>query len=294
MYDTVLVPTDGSEHAERAATHAQYLATAFDATVHVVTVVDLQAAGGPFDAGGVDDAFVDRLEAEGERAIEAIESTFEGSALETAVVRGQPDEAILDYADEYGVDVIAMGTHGRTGFGRYLAGSVTEAVVRHAEVPVLTVRQTAASQEADYDEVMIPTDGSAAAGAAVEHGLAVADRTGARVHAVNVVNVNDLATGADYTLPTELLDSFEKQGQRITDEIASAARDRGLDAVTEVREGFPGRDLLDYAETAEIDLIAMGTAGRTGLRRFLLGSTAERVIRHADAPVLAVTPGDEE
>jgi len=294
MYDTVLVPTDGTEHAERAAAHAQYLATMFDATVHVITVVDVQAAAGPFDAGGVDTAFVERLEAEGERAVAAIESTFDGDAIETAVLRGRPEEAILDYTDEHGVDLIAMGTHGRTGVNRYISGSVTEAVVRHAEVPVLTVRKTAVSRVTEYDEIMIPTDGSAAAGAAVEHGLAVAERTDARVHAVNVVNVSDLATGADYTLPTELLQTFQERGQRVTEEIAAAARDRGLDAVTEVREGFPGQDLLDYAETAEIDLIAMGTAGRTGLRRFLLGSTAERVIRHADAPVLAVTEPDEE
>lgn len=294
MYDTILVPVDGSEHAERAAAHAQYLATVFDATVHVVSVVDVQAVAGPFDAGGVDEAFVERLEAEGEQAIEAVESEFEGGAIETAVVQGRPNEAILDYTEEHGVDMIAMGTHGRTGLGRYLTGSVTEAVVRHAEVPVLTVRKTAASRVSEYDDIMIPTDGSEAATAAVEHGLAVAERTGARVHVVNVVNVSDLATGADYTLPTELLQTFQERGERITEEIAAAARDRGLDAVTEVREGFPGQDLLDYAETAEVDLIAMGTAGRTGLRRFLLGSTAERVIRHADVPVLAVTEHDEE
>jgi len=293
MYDTILVPTDGSPHAERAAAHAQYLATAFEATVHVVTVVDVQAAAGPFGAGGVDTEFVDRLEAEGKEAITAIEATFDESAIETAVVRGEPDDAILDYATEHDVDMIAMGTHGRTGLGRYISGSVTEAVVRHADVPVLTVRKTEASTVEDYDDIMIPTDGSDAAGVAFDHGLAIAERTGARVHAVNVVNISDLSTGADYTMPTELFETFRERGERATEAVAAAARERGLDAVTEVREGFPARDLLDYAESEAVDLIAMGTAGRTGMSRFLLGSTAERVIRHADAPVLAVNARDQ-
>lgn len=291
-YDTILVPTDGSDPASRAATQAAYLAEAFDASVHVVSVVDVQAAAGPFDAGGVDDEFIERLEAEGESAIEVIEAAID-DAVETALVRGTPGEAILDYVDDHDIDLIAMGTHGRTGLRRYVAGSVTEHVVRHAEVPVLTTRATEASQVEDgYEEIMLPTDGSEPAGVAVEHGLAVAERTGARVHVVNVVDVAELSAGPDYTLPTELLENFRERGERVTEEIASAAEARGIDAVTAVREGFPAQDLLEYADEQDIDLIAMGTQGRTGLSRFLLGSTTERIIRRADAPVLAVNARD--
>jgi len=294
MYETILVPTDGSDHAERAAAHAQYLSALFEATVHLISVVDVQAAAGPFDAGGVDDEFVDRLRSDGRDAIDTIEADFESGSVETAVVEGSPGTAILDYADEHGVDLVAMGTHGRTGLRRYIAGSVTEHVVRHAEVPVLTARVTDASVLEDgYDDVLIPTDGSEAAGVAVDHGLTVAERTGARVHAVNVVDVSDLSSGPDYTLPTELLEQFRDRGERATEEIAAAAEDRGLDALTDVREGFPARDLLDYAAEHGIELIAMGTAGRTGMSRFLLGSTAERIIRHAESPVLAVNARDE-
>jgi nucleotide-binding universal stress UspA family protein len=293
MYETILVPTDGSDHAERAAAHAQYLSVLFEATVHLISVVDVQAAAGPFDAGGVDDEFTDRIRSDGRDTIDAIEADFENGSAETAVVEGSPGTAILDYAAEHGVDLIAMGTHGRTGLRRYIAGSVTEHVVRHAEVPVLTVRVTDASVLEDgYDDVLIPTDGSEAAGVAVDHALAVAERTGARVHAVNVVDVSDLSSGPDYTLPTELLEQFRDRGERVTEEIAAAAEDRGLDTVTDVREGFPARDLLDYVGEHGIELIAMGTAGRTGMSRFLLGSTAERIIRHAESPVLAINARD--
>lgn len=88
MYETILVPTDGSKHAIRAAEHAHYLMQAFDATVHLVSAADIQTAGGMFNAGGVDRQFVERIEAEYEDAIATTEETFEGDAIETSVLRG--------------------------------------------------------------------------------------------------------------------------------------------------------------------------------------------------------------
>ena len=140
MYDTILVPTDGSEHAVRAAEHGVYLARAFDATVHLLSVVDVQDAAGLFDVGGVGGKFLERVEAEGEAAVDAVEAvTSEEDRVETALVRGRPDEEVLTYADEHGVDLIAMGTHGRTGLDRYLLGGTTERTIRHADVPVLSI-----------------------------------------------------------------------------------------------------------------------------------------------------------
>jgi len=292
MYDSVLVPTDGSEHARRAAEHAVSVAAAVDATVHVLSVVDVQAAAGPFNAGGVDEAFVTRLEEESAEAIDAVEAIAEASGLagvQTAIRRGRPPQAILEYADAQDVDLVAMGTHGRTGIERYVLGSVTEAVVRQAEVPVLTARATDRSRVADgYEDVLLPTDGSEYAAVAFEHGIAIARAFGARVHAVNVVNVADL-TPRPGAAPSEgVIDSFETAGETATAEIATRASAAGLETVTDVREGPPARSLLDYADEQGIDLIAMGTAGRTGPSRYLLGSTTERIIRHADVPVLAV------
>lgn len=290
MYDMILIPTDGSDHAIRAAEHGRYLARAFDATIHVINVVDVQATAGMFSTGGVGENFISRLEDEGRKAIEAAEEVVEETdSVQTAVVRGEPSEAILDYANDHGADLFAMGTHGRTGVDRYVAGSVTERVVRLAEAPVLTVRATGRSQVAeDYDEILIPTDGSEPAAAAVDHGLAIAEQAGARVHAVNIVDVGDIAVTPDYTPPTEVVEHLESEGETATETITTQAQDRGLDAVTAVREGLPARDLLQYAEEHDIDLIAMGTTGRTGLNRYLLGSTTERIIRHAKIPVLAV------
>ncbi len=297
MYDTVLVPTDGSGHAERAAAHGLALAGAFDATVHVINVVDVQAAAGPFSAGGVDQPFVDRLEANGEAAIEAAKGVTDergAGGIRTDIVRGRPAEAILEYAADHEADLLAMGTHGRTGLSRYIAGSVTERVLRLAEVPVLTARAAGQNRATGgYDEILLPTDGSDCAGAAVEHGVGIAAQFDARVHAVTVVDPGSVAHTPLAPAPPGLLESLESAGEQATEQVAADAREAGVDAVTTVREGPPAETLLSYAEDNDIGLIAMGTAGLTGLSRHLLGSTTERTIRRADVPVLAVGAGDE-
>lgn len=295
MYDTILIPSDGSEHAVRAAEHGVYLARAFDATVHLLNVVDVQGAAGLFDAGGVDEAFVERLESEGEGAIEAVEAVTSGDdRVETALVRGRPSEAILRYAEDRSVDLIAMGTHGRTGLERYVAGSVTERVVRLAGVPVLTARATDESRvEGDYTGVLVPTDGSEPATVATEHALAIAEQVGARVHALTAVETERLDPIRDFASVSELRENLETEGERLTATVAARAEDAGLNAVTDVREGSPVETILACADEHGIDLIAMGTRGRSGLDRFLLGSTVGRTIRRSGVPVLAVDVGDE-
>jgi nucleotide-binding universal stress UspA family protein len=140
MYDTILVPTDGSAGSRKALEHAVDLAKTNDAAIHVLSVVDVTAlAAVEGNVGPMLDAFEETGNRVVSEAVERVES--EGiEAVEGSVGDGQPYRVILDYADEHGVDLIVMGTHGRTGLDRYLVGSVTEKVVRLADVPVLTIR----------------------------------------------------------------------------------------------------------------------------------------------------------
>ncbi|WP_434531797.1 universal stress protein [Haloarcula sp. NS06] len=295
MLDSILVPTDGSEHATRAAEHGAALARAFSASLHVMAVIDTRTAGGPFSSGNLDDETLDRMTADAEETVTAITDAVDAAgAIQTTIRTGNPAAEICAYRDDNEIDLIAMGTHGRTGVGRYLAGSVTESVVRQADVPVFTVRATEQSRETDsYDDILVPTDGSTSATAAVEPACEIAAKFDSRVHALNIVNLGDIATGAEYTLPKDLIDTLESQGEKVTERIAARAREAGVETVTQVINGFPAADILDYAEENDIDLIVMGTAGRTGLNRFIMGSTTERLIRHADMPVLAVNARDQ-
>jgi nucleotide-binding universal stress UspA family protein len=141
MYDDILLPTDGSDGIDAAATHAATLADRFGATVHVLSVVDTRNRFESPTSGLSTEAWT---QAERERADHAIERTVaalpDDLPVETTVVEGVPRREILEYVDEAGMDLVVMGTHGRTGLDHYLIGSVTEKVVRRASVPVVTVR----------------------------------------------------------------------------------------------------------------------------------------------------------
>lgn len=140
-----------------------------------------------------------------------------------------------------------------------------------------------------YENVLIPTDGSEGADHAVERGLDLAETYDATVHALNVIAP---MAAADYGT-NQVYEVLREEGQAATDEIARRAGDRGLDAVTEVRTGAPHSEILDYVDDHDVNLVVMGTHGRTGLGRYLLGSVTEKVVRLSDVPVLTV-PMDGE
>lgn len=142
MYRRILLPTDGGEAADRALAHAVDLAAQYDADLHVLYVVDAGAVTGDIEIGTI----VEEFESAGERTLEDVadranEAGLERDRITTKLARGTPHRVILEYATSRNVDLVVMGTHGRTGLDRYLIGSVAERVVRLSPVPVLTVRQ---------------------------------------------------------------------------------------------------------------------------------------------------------
>jgi len=140
LYDRILVPTDGSDEGRQAVQHAIALAVVHEATLHTVYVVNTaRYAGLPMESSweGVDEL----LRSDAEEAVESVRelAADAGLAVESAVIDGAPSKQIVTYAEETDCDLVVMGTHGRGGIDRLLLGSVTEKVVRSADVPVLTV-----------------------------------------------------------------------------------------------------------------------------------------------------------
>jgi nucleotide-binding universal stress UspA family protein len=294
MYDDILIPTDGSEAAERAVDYGVVLAAAFDATVHALSVVDERDYRGVVDGADAMRAGMDAARADAEEAVAAVAERVDG-AVTTHVTTGVPQQAILDYVGSAGVDLVVMSTHGRTGVGRFVIGSVAEKVVRRADVPVVTVRVSDRLPSwPPVDRVVVPTDGSDASFAAVPHALALAERFGA---AVEVVSVVDERTRLRlYNVGTALEDvvgGLESTADRAVAQVESRAAERGLDVTTAVVEGLPPRAICSHAETTGASLVVLATHGRTGLAQYLLGSVAERVVRNATVPVCTVPVDDE-
>ncbi|MBP2251461.1 universal stress protein [Halarchaeum nitratireducens] len=140
MYDRILVPTDGSPESEDAIDEAMELAELTGATVVALYAVDTRDYTALPEAKWT--TLQDELYAEGEEAVAAVaeRGDEEGIPVEKIVAEGSPHEVILDTVTDEDCDAIVMGTHGRSGVERFLLGSVTERVLRHAEVPVMVVR----------------------------------------------------------------------------------------------------------------------------------------------------------
>lgn len=140
MYDRILVPTDGSENSDQAIEHAVDLAAKYDAAIHAVYVVNTGAVPSPDP--GMREEFISAGEDHGADAVQAVAAAGKSAGIDvtTSVIRGVPYEAILDYTEDNDIDLIVMGTHGRTGLRHFLLGSVAERVIRHTSVPVLLVR----------------------------------------------------------------------------------------------------------------------------------------------------------
>lgn len=142
MYDTILTPTDGSDAANVAAEHAIAIATQFDATLHVLSVIDTRTVGITTPT----EIDVEQLRAayrtQSETAIAEVEQKAdEANQPTTTDIRlGVPDRTIIDYVDEHSIDLVVLGTHGQTGLGHALLGSVSERVFRTATASVLAVR----------------------------------------------------------------------------------------------------------------------------------------------------------
>ncbi|OVE83283.1 universal stress protein [Natronolimnobius baerhuensis] len=150
MYDRILVPTDGSSHAEQATDRALELAASVDASVYGICVVETGPFGSVTLPGENESAasvlgerareYVDRIDARGEA---------KDVPVTTDVIEGIPVREILEYADEIDADVIVMGTRGRGGISRMMLGSVTDGVTRHTARDVLVVGDATASSESE-------------------------------------------------------------------------------------------------------------------------------------------------
>ncbi|MFC6940671.1 universal stress protein [Salinirubellus sp. GCM10025818] len=284
MYQRILLPTDGSEASSTAAEAAVTLADQFDAELHVIHVLEqgqtaTDADGVNAPARGGEEAVRAAVESAASSGVEATRRVIEkGTSIH---------QEILTYTDKHSIDCIVMGTRGRSGLSlsRAVLGSVAELTLRESPVPVMTVHEGTVI-DAEISSVLVPTDGSECAYTAVGHAGELARSVDAKLHLIYVVEIGQVING----------DRVERLREALV-EIGEKALDIALDKVqsstylpteTSILAGPPYLEIIRYAEEHDVDCIVMGTHGRKGIRRFLLGSVTERVIRRADVPVISV------
>jgi len=294
----ILFPTDFSACAEAAFTHAAYLAQRTDAELHVLHVAEP-------DVTAPDDW------------ISALRITPEDIAADLAVpVPASPSKdrapgdpvplidaevrapkaapAILRYVEEHDIDLVVMGTHGRRGVRRMLVGSVAEEVVRLAPCPVFTVGRHEGCEGAwAIRRIVAPVDFSEHARLAARHAAALAATYGAALDLLHVVDDRALPIvempylGAFSVSVEEVQERAQEALEGLADALESEVPGVGeVGAFT--RFGNPSGSIAAFAEGQRADLVVVGSHGRTGMERLLMGSVVEFVIRLAPCPVFTV------
>jgi nucleotide-binding universal stress UspA family protein len=216
-----------------------------------------------------------------------------GLEVVTRVTEGYPPAAIVEYAKEWGADLIVVGSHGLSRVMRFLLGSVAKAVVRHAPCSVELVRPHPGGLRPAREgmKILLATDGSNCSVAAAR---SIAGRpwpAGSEVRVVSVVHIAGYLLSSLQEVPEEmaLIESeFLAQGE---EDVAAAERiiaGCGLKATSSVLKGYPKSKIVDEAEDWDADLVVVGSHGRRGLPRLLMGSVSEAVAMHAHCSVEVV------
>lgn len=284
MYERILVPVDGSDPADRAVDYGVLLAEAYDAELELLHVVAEGEEESEGDRGRGETVLATAQEVVGERV-----------PAGTRLLGGVPHRAVVDHAADSDADLVVMGRRGRTGLGEGLLGSVTERVIVGVDVPVLVVPGDDPDAVPDgISTVLLPTDGSENAEAASAHAADLVGRFGAALHVVNVVDVESAgglfsAGGID----EEFVERLEEGGAEAVERMVAAVRaaDPEVDPTTAVVRGTPHEGIEEYATEHGVDLVAMGSRGRSAIERRLFGSVTKRVLRTVDVPVLVVRDG---
>jgi len=217
-----------------------------------------------------------------------------GCTVETQLEIGPAAWTILDAIERCKADLLVVGTRGLTGFKRILIGSTAARLVRDASCPVLTVHPDA-TQHRPVHRILVPTDFSKDAARALEAaGRILGPVTDhARVTLLHVYRTTpEIVTPWPAPVLMEASRDVETEARKLLEETAAPLRELGIEVDVLARAGYPPEAIDEEARRIGADVIAMGTHGRSGLKRLFLGSTAERVLPAAPCPVLTVRNTD--
>ena len=301
-FRTILVPLDGSPLAEKALSPALRIAAAMAGRAggEKVRLVLLRVVG-QVALVAADPMLYDELmrmgidEAQAYLRTTAAAQVAANVTVEAQAVSGSPADAIVHFAEEQGVDLIVMSSHGRTGSSRWVYGSVAEKVMHHAPCATVIIRAHVAVEMFHNRKILLPLDGSPLAERALAPALAIADAVQSDVTLLRVAPARE-------PLPEAMLPAGEDVGAALD---AAAAQERAAAEtyLQQVYSGHPNEHLffdvvttegdiadaiVSYADEKQSDLIVMSSHGRSGIGRWLHGSVAEKVLRGANCATLII------
>jgi len=299
MFEKILVPLDGSAIAQGILPCVKTLARRFGSTI-----VLFHAAEAPIELDRQEEyakGTIDRIRSLAEGYLAGVAKTLRRQRfkVEIEVGLGGVARSITDFAEAERMDLIAMSTHSRAGPARWMLGSAPDRVLRHTHKPVLLVRPTG---ETPVDEkpyplknIIVPMDGSRAAQAVLPYVQEMAKTLKLEVVLVQVISaettVQFTPMGPDtWAIPTDVLQRIDVLASGYLAGVGKELEREGISVRWDVLRGAAAHSIVEFARETPGSMVAMTTHGRSGLRRWVLGSVADQVVRGSGEPVLVIRP----
>jgi len=282
-YRKVLVPVDGSESSLHALRQAFQFSSVEKSWITVVCVAPEYE--GDLDTLVAGDNIIAQMHRPCEQALAKAKeiAAGEGYSIKAILEEGEPSTRIIDIADAHNRELIIMGRRGLSHLERAFVGSVTQRVIGqgHSDVVVVPKESPLA-----WKKILVATDGSAYSHAAVERAIRFALSYGGEIEVVSVVDVPSELYGDAPGLVESLIDKAKGYAAAAAKTVAEA----GISVNPHVLEGLPYEVIPELARKLGAQVIVVGSHGRTGMRRLLMGSVAEKIIGFASCPVLVAKP----
>jgi nucleotide-binding universal stress UspA family protein len=288
----MLIPLDGSKLSEQVLPYARSLAQKVNLPVELLALVDdvaLAALLPPQEKKNAESLIAESVR--GSVAfLERIRTTFHEVPVSCTVEKGMPGEAIIKKAAADGRTLIAMATHGRSRIDRWLLGSVAEKVMRGTSNPLLLVRTgegVESAGEAVLESIIVPLDGSPLAEKALPHAMALATAMNLELLLLRAYSLTQILS-----ISNRFLSAIQGEAAGYLDGKKQELKHAGVVNVSSlVSEGDAAQQITELASRTANSLVVICSHGRSGIGRWVLGSVAERVLRHSVGPVLLVRPG---
>ena len=291
MYRSIIVTVDGSPLAEKALPYAMAVGRASGAKISILQVVPAAGRNASNETTAAQADGIAHAQAHVDRLVKALGS---GLDVEGVVTVGEPASAILQEAQQRQADLVVMSTHGRSGIGRWIYGSVADNVMRSSHLPVLLVSAHCHSvwPTDRRPRILVPLDGSDVARGAITAAADLADAVQGDLLLVQVVELHPPMYGdpSAYAVIDPTLELDEARGH--LESVAAGLRSQGRSVQVTDAVGAAVTSIADIADKRAVDVIAMSTRGSGGLTRLIMGSVATGIVQRATTPVLVVRPTD--
>lgn len=297
MFKNVLIPLDGSPLAERILAYLPTFVSPKESQITLLRVLDVHQYYAFTTAPEIamPPNLIDLYFQEAESYLQAIKNQLrqEGYQVHAHVASGEIAATICNVAENQAVDLVAMTTHGRSGFSRWMLGSVADRVVRKAKQPVWLVRpETELPASGKIRRILLPLDGSSLAEQALPYAHMLAQKNRAEIHLLRSVQtityVADDMAYVDMAYHQELQKQSKENAKSYLQEIQTRLEATDISSQVHVFSYSPASAIIQTGENENIDLIVMSTHGRGGISRWVFGSVADKVLHSTPHPLLLI------